>query len=57
MTKPPTSVDASKNIAWIKCDVCFYWYHECCVVVFSCQRTIMNNSYAHVAEQLGHLLD
>jgi len=31
MTEPPTSIDASKNIAWIKCDICFYWYHECCV--------------------------
>jgi len=31
MTEPPTSIGASKNILWIKRDVCFYWYHECCM--------------------------
>jgi len=25
-------------------------------VIFSCQRMMINNSYAHAAEQLGHLL-
>jgi len=44
MEDPPSHLSRSRNIAWIQCDSCNYWYHKCCVnvskgkKVFKCHR-------------------
>jgi len=61
MTEPPTSADASKNIARINCDVCF----TCCVggiMVLSFSRTFARgnapwNFHSHSQRNVVMLLN
>jgi len=31
MVDPPSNLCRSSEIDWIECDVCHFWYHQCCV--------------------------